>query len=66
MIGFWLALVLFLLFLASGPWWPYSRGWGAAPAAVILTALLLWLLLGWFGWVAISWPGAASPAPSAT
>ena len=44
-------LIILLVLFALGvfPAWPYSRGWGYAPAgffAVLLVILLLWLLLG--------------------
>jgi hypothetical protein len=62
-IGFWLLLVLFVLLLATGPWWPYSRGWGYGPASVLLTALLVWLAVIWLGWIAFLWPWAAATPP---
>lgn len=57
MIGFWLLALLFLLLLASGPWWPHSRGWGYKPTVALLAVLLSWLVV-WFGWVAFAWPWA--------
>ena len=42
-------LVLVILLVATGPWYPYSRGWGYAPSGlltVVLVILLLYFLLG--------------------
>ncbi len=41
MIGFWLSVLFFVLLIFAGPWWPYSRGWGFAPAGALLAALLV-------------------------
>jgi hypothetical protein len=65
LIGFWVMILLFVLLLATGPWWPYSGGWGYAPAGILLVALLVWLLVAWLGWVAFFWPWMGAPPPPA-
>lgn len=63
-MGFWVLVVLFLLLLAAGPWWPYSRSWGYWPGGFILGLLILWLALLWMGMVLFYWPwGAPSAVP---
>lgn len=59
-LAFWTLFLLFLVLLADGPWWPYSRGWGATPAAVILGILLVWLIVILVGGVPFAWPWAAT------
>jgi len=43
-------LILLIVFaLGSGPWYPYSRGWGYGPSGLIgaiILVLLIYLLLG--------------------
>jgi hypothetical protein len=44
-----LLIVLILLLIGAIPAWPYSRGWGYAPAGglgTVLVILLILLLLG--------------------
>jgi hypothetical protein len=48
--------LLFLVLFAAGPWWPYSRSWGPAPAAILLVLLLVWLAAIWVGRVPFAWP----------
>ena len=57
MLGFWLLVILAILLIALIPTWPYSRGWGYYPAGFLAVLLLLWLLLIWFGYVALWYPG---------
>ena len=42
-------VILFLLLVATGPWYPYSRSWGYGPSGlltILLVVLLLYFLLG--------------------
>lgn len=56
MLGFWLLLLLLLLWLVVLPWWPYSRGWGYWPGGAVFAVVLAWLFLIWFGLIAFYWP----------
>ena len=40
-----LLIILVAVFLAVLPAWPYSRGWGLFPAALVAVIILLLLLL---------------------
>ena len=65
MVGFWLLILLFLVLVAVGPWWPFSRGWGYTPLAALVGLLLVWMLAVWPGWVAFFWPWQGLPPPAA-
>jgi hypothetical protein len=42
-------VVLLILLLGTGPWYPYSRSWGYGPSGllgIVLVILLLYFLLG--------------------
>lgn len=65
MWGFWILVVLIVLLLASGPWYPYSRGWGYRRMALLGALLIIWLLILWSGTVLFSLPGA-EPPPTVT
>ena len=42
-------LIVLIVFALSGPWYPYSRGWGYGPSGLlgaVLLILLIYLLLG--------------------
>jgi len=44
-----LVILLVVLLLGSGPWYPYSRDWGYGPSGaltVILVIIIAYLLLG--------------------
>lgn len=59
MAGLWgtlILLLLLILMLALVPTWPYSRRWGYYPGAIVGALLLLWILLIWFGYVAVWYP----------
>jgi hypothetical protein len=59
---FWFIVFLFLLVILFGalPTWPYTeeREWGYAPSAIAFVLLLLFLVLFWFGIIAVWWPWA--------
>lgn len=40
-----LLLVVLVVLLLTGPWYPYSRSWGYSPFGTILIVLLLLLLV---------------------
>jgi Protein of unknown function (DUF3309) len=65
MVGFGLMILLSLLLVAVGPWWPFSRGWGYTPLAGLVGMLLVWMLVVWLGWVAFIWPWQGLPPPAA-
>ncbi|HEV7266998.1 MAG TPA: DUF3309 family protein [Falsiroseomonas sp.] len=60
---FWTLVLLFLVLFAAGPWWPYSRGWGMTPAAIVLALLLAWLAAIWVGGVPFAWPWTPALTP---
>jgi len=39
-------IVILILLIATGPWYPYSRNWGYSPLGIILLILILYLLFG--------------------
>jgi hypothetical protein len=39
-------IVILILLLATGPWYPYSRNWGYSPVGLLLLILILYLLFG--------------------
>lgn len=43
-------IVLILLLVGAGPWYPYSAGWGYTPmgivGVVLIIVVLIWLLGG--------------------
>ncbi|WP_372623580.1 DUF3309 family protein [Falsiroseomonas sp.] len=57
MWGFIIFLVLLALIIAALPTWPYSRRWGYGPVGGATALLVLFLLLVWFGIIAVAWPG---------
>ncbi|MGQ9372041.1 DUF3309 family protein [Azospirillum sp. ST 5-10] len=59
MTAFLLLLALIAVFLLTGPWWPYSRGWGYGPSGVVLALLVLWFALVWWGALVLALPWAA-------
>jgi hypothetical protein len=63
MWGFWILLILVLLFAATVPIYPHSRSWGFGPIAVVLMAVALWMIVIYFGYVAFWWPWAGEPVP---
>ena len=65
MWGLLVLLILILLFAATVPIYPYSRGWGYSPMSVILLVAAFWLILIYFGWIAMWWPGMGMPVPPA-
>jgi len=40
-----LLLILLVLALGSGPWYPYSRNWGYGPSGLLGTVLLIMLIV---------------------
>ncbi len=53
---FLLLLILLVLLLAgSGPWYPYSRGWGYSPFGLVLLVLLVYLCLSLAGLFGPRW-----------
>jgi Protein of unknown function (DUF3309) len=58
MLGFWLLVVLIILFIGSLPTYNYSRSWGYWPGGLFLALLLFWLVLIYIGTVAFWWPWA--------
>ena len=54
-------LLLIILLIASIPTYPYSRGWGYTPAGVLAAVIVVYLLLVWFGVVALWYPWAPAP-----
>lgn len=47
---FTILIVLLILALLGGPWFPYARGWGYGPSGavgVIIVILLILILLGY-------------------
>jgi hypothetical protein len=62
-LGFWLLLILLILLTAALPVYPYSRGWGYVPLAIISVFLVIWMILIWLGWLALVWPWAGTPVP---
>ncbi|MDN2580083.1 DUF3309 family protein [Aquibium sp. ELW1220] len=64
-MGLFVLLILIVLFAATVPVYPYSRGWGYSPVSVILLLAAFWLILIYFGLVAIWWPTVGVPAPAA-
>jgi len=65
MWGFWILVVLIVLLILSGPWYPYSRGWGYRGLGILAALVIIWLLIIWSGSVAFWWPGA-EPLPPVT
>ncbi len=61
MLGFFLALVLFVLLLATIPVYPYNRAWGYIPLLVTLGLLLTLALLVWLNAVLVTWPWMGPP-----
>lgn len=64
MFGFWILLILILLFAATVPLYPYSRGWGYSPISVIILIAVFWMILIYFGYVAFYWPWDTGPVPA--
>lgn len=58
---FWFVILMLLLAALVFVWpaWPHARtrGWGYAPSWVAATLLVLFLVLLWFGVIAVWWPG---------
>jgi hypothetical protein len=44
-LGTILLIVLVLILIGAIPTWPYSRGWGYAPSAILGTVLLVVFVL---------------------
>jgi hypothetical protein len=63
MWGFWVLIILCLLLFFSVPAYPYNRDWGYWPGGILLAALILWLILLYFGAIALWWPGAPPLRP---
>jgi uncharacterized BrkB/YihY/UPF0761 family membrane protein len=67
MIWTLILLLLVVLLVATIPVYPYSRGWGYYPTSVLALILIVYLLLIWFGLVALwyPWPAAeVEPTPT--
>jgi len=56
MFGFWVIAVLVLLLVLLIPAWPYSAKWGYTPAGLALALIVVWGVLLWMGWIAVTWP----------
>ncbi|WP_404383027.1 DUF3309 family protein [Caenispirillum salinarum] len=56
MAGFWILVLLLLLWIVALPWWPYSRDWTYWPGGVVFAVVLTWLFLIWLGFVGFYWP----------
>jgi len=41
-----LIIVILILLIAVGPWYPYSRSWGYSPLGIVLFLLVLYILFG--------------------
>jgi hypothetical protein len=57
-MGFWIIALLFLLFLLSLPFYPYSRAWGYRPGTAFLALLLLAMIAMWIAGI-LWWPWAS-------
>ncbi len=64
-MGLLVLLILIVLFAATVPVYPYSRRWGYSPMSLILLIVAFWLILIYFGWIAMWWPETAMPVPPA-
>lgn len=42
-------LILLIVLVFTGPWYPYSRSWGYGPSGGLLLIMLVLLLLYMFG-----------------
>ena len=59
MVGFALLVILLILWVAMLPVWPYSRRWGFYPSSAAFLALILLILVIWFGFLTLRFPGGA-------
>jgi hypothetical protein len=59
MLGFGLLTILVLLWFAMIPVWPYSRRWGFYPSGAAFLALVLLILMIWFGVLTLRFPWGA-------
>jgi hypothetical protein len=59
MFGFWVIAILVLLLILLIPAWPYSARWGYTPAGLALALIVVWGVLIWMGWIAVTWPWAS-------
>ncbi|MDP1835915.1 MAG: DUF3309 family protein [Chlamydiales bacterium] len=59
-MGLILLIIIIVLLLGAVPAWPYSRGWGYQPAAILAVLLLILLILALSGTVVI-FPTTAGP-----
>ena len=59
MLGFALLIILLILWFAMIPVWPYSRRWGFYPSGAVFLALILLILMIWFGFLTLRFPWSA-------
>ena len=57
MLGSAVLLALIIGLVLSGPWFPFSRGWGYWPVSALALVLAIWIGLIWLGWIAVALPG---------